>query len=83
VTAFVGSEIRYAEVNGGCGFGVTNSFPVEFGLGHYTRIDQLKIVWPSGRMETFKDLPADRFVTIKEGAGILQTQGVPGQRDPP
>jgi hypothetical protein len=42
------------------------------GVGSRTKIDRLEIQWPqpSGRIETFTDLPIDRYITIIEGAGI-------------
>jgi len=42
------------------------------GIGARTKIDWLEIRWPSpsGRVETFTDLPIDRYITIVEGAGI-------------
>ena len=42
------------------------------GLGTSTRVDRLDVQWPlpGGKIETFKDLSADRYVTIVEGEGI-------------
>jgi len=42
------------------------------GIGARTKIDRLEIRWPqpSGRVETFTDLPIDCYITIVEGAGI-------------
>jgi hypothetical protein len=42
------------------------------GIGHQPKIDLLEIRWPlpSGRLETFTDVPVDRYITIVEGAGI-------------
>jgi hypothetical protein len=42
------------------------------GIGKHAKIDKLEIRWPqpSGRLETFTDLPIDRYITIVEGAGI-------------
>jgi hypothetical protein len=42
------------------------------GIGLRTKIDRLGIHWPlpSGRVETFTDLPIDRYITIVEGSGI-------------
>jgi hypothetical protein len=42
------------------------------GIGSRTKIDKLEIRWPlpSGRVETFTDLPIDRYITIVEGEGI-------------
>ena len=42
------------------------------GIGNRSKIDKLEIRWPlpSGRVETFMDLPIDRYITIVEGVGI-------------
>jgi enediyne biosynthesis protein E4 len=42
------------------------------GIGPRRRIDRLEIRWPqpSERVDTFKDVAVDRYITIVEGAGI-------------
>ncbi len=42
------------------------------GIGKRAKIDKLEIRWPqpSARVETFTDLPIDRYITIVEGVGI-------------
>ena len=42
------------------------------GLGANAKIDQLEIRWPqpSGRVETFTNLPIDRYMTIVEGESV-------------
>jgi hypothetical protein len=42
------------------------------GIGSNPRVDKLQIQWPlpSGRVETFSDLPIDRYINIVEGEGI-------------
>jgi len=42
------------------------------GIGPRTKLDRLEIQWPqpSGKTETFIDLPIDRYITIVEGTGI-------------
>ena len=42
---------------------------VHFGLGANTRIDALQVQWPNGERETFHDVPGDRTVKLREGAG--------------
>jgi hypothetical protein len=37
-----------------------------FGLGAATRVDRLRVRWPSGVTSSLADLPADRAVTIRE-----------------
>ena len=45
---------------------------VVLGLGARSKIEKLEIRWPlpSGRVETFADLPVDRYVTVVEGKGL-------------
>ena len=40
---------------------------VHFGLGPATRIDRLEVAWPSGRVDAFEGLDADRVYRIVEG----------------
>ena len=42
------------------------------GIGKRSKIDRLEIHWPrpSERVDTFTDLPIDRYITIVEGSGI-------------
>ena len=62
-----GDLVQDAEISTGNGFGCTNSFPMEFGLGHRTRVDALEIRWPSGRTETHRDLDVDQVLVFEEG----------------
>jgi enediyne biosynthesis protein E4 len=42
------------------------------GIGKRSKIEMLQVHWPqpSGLIETYKDLPIDRYITIVEGKGI-------------
>jgi hypothetical protein len=54
---------------------------VHFGLGDARKIDRLTIRWPSGTVQTFEDLAADRHVVIAEdrtGPAAVETV-IPGQ----
>jgi hypothetical protein len=54
---------------------------VHFGLGDAGRLDRLTVRWPSGTVQTFDDLAADRHVVITEdraGPGAVETV-TPGQ----
>jgi hypothetical protein len=76
VTVKIGTQLRYAEVSGGCGFGVTNSLPEEFGLGAVTRVDVVEVRWPSGSIDRVMDVPADRMLTIVEsGKTVVYAEG--------
>ncbi len=40
---------------------------VHFGLGALETVPKLTVHWPSGRVQTWTDLPADRYWTLREG----------------
>jgi enediyne biosynthesis protein E4 len=42
-----------------------------FGLGKRTKIDSLEITWPSGLVEKLTNVPIDKIIAVKEGAGIV------------
>lgn len=54
----------------GKGFLSQNLRPVHFGLGADTEILELKIIWPSGIIETYTNIPADKTILAKEGNGF-------------
>ena len=70
VTLRVGKAIIYREVSGGCGFGSTNSLPLEIGLGTHTKVDTLEIVWPSGQVDTHRNLSINQRLVITEGKSL-------------
>ena len=41
-----------------------------FGLGTASKIDLVKVRWPSGKTQGFKDVPADRHYKIDESEGL-------------
>ena len=47
---------------------------LHFGLGNSTLAD-IDVYWPSGRHETFKQIPANRLITIQEGVGPVPNRG--------
>lgn len=57
---------------------------VHFGLGDDPRVDRLTIRWPSGKVQTLRDLDGDRHIQIREdqeGALAIRTI-VPGRPEP-
>src|SRR5215471_7107579 len=47
---------------------------LHFGLGTSVSVD-VEILWPSGLHETYKGVPANRLVTIREGVGLVPNRG--------
>jgi hypothetical protein len=48
-----------------------NDRRLHFGLGQ-EKIVSLEIHWPTGKVETFANVPADRLAIIREGSGTVQ-----------
>jgi len=46
-----------------------------FGLGKAEVVDRLEIRWPSGIVDVVTGVPADRIVTVLEGAGLVEGDG--------
>ncbi|HXF06394.1 MAG TPA: ASPIC/UnbV domain-containing protein [Blastocatellia bacterium] len=67
VRALLGGMTLTAEVRSGGSYISHNDARIHFGLGRKARIERLEIRWPSGRVQTFDNMEADRFVQLKEG----------------
>jgi hypothetical protein len=46
---------------------------VHFGLGKAERVDVLEIRWPSGQLDTLKDVKGNQLIYVKEGGGIVRS----------
>lgn len=68
VVATMGERVHRATVDGGSGFGVTNSLPIELGLGAARQVDHLRIDWPSGQTDHFYDVEANQVLRVVEGS---------------
>jgi enediyne biosynthesis protein E4 len=44
---------------------------LHFGLGSATGAETIEVRWPSGRVDTFRDIRGGRVIAIKEGTGIV------------
>jgi hypothetical protein len=70
VTIHAGGMTQFDEVRGGGSYLSQNDLRLHFGLGSATKIDSVEVRWPSGKVDTLKDIPADKIYTIVEGHGI-------------
>lgn len=70
VTVVAGELSMTREIRCGSGLSGHEDAPeAHFGLGTATKIDKLSVRWPDGKLtvQEFKDVPADRFVTVTQG----------------
>jgi hypothetical protein len=68
------------EVRSGGGYFSQGDLRVHFGLGKANKVDVLEIRWPSGQVDTMKDVAVNQVVFVKEGAGIVRTGKFPVKR---
>lgn len=66
VRLFWNGQEQLQQVSGGCGYSAQNQRPLHFGLGKSPRIDKAEIRWPSGQVQTLKDVAAGRVHKIEE-----------------
>ncbi len=68
-----GGSRAWQIVKTGSSFASQSELPVTFGLGTASGVDAIRIAWPSGRVDTIGAVRANQVITVKEGAGIVQT----------
>ena len=63
----------------------TCALPIfHFGLGKADKVQLLEIRWPSGQVDTVKDVKPNQLIFVKEGEGIVRTMQFPApQQDKP
>jgi enediyne biosynthesis protein E4 len=62
------SGAQYNHMTTACGYASSSAGPVHFGLGKDASADLVEIRWPSGIVQTLKNVEADRVLVVKEPA---------------
>jgi hypothetical protein len=62
------SQTQIDEVRSGGSYYSQNDLRVHFGLGKATKVKTIEVRWPSGAVDTLKDVAAGQVVVVKEGA---------------
>jgi hypothetical protein len=66
--------VQIRDIKAGSSYMSQNDLRAHFGLGSAARADRIDVVWPSGRMESVANVPANQIITIEEGRGIVSRQ---------
>ena len=73
----VGGQSQYRFTLAGEGYLSQNSFYEFFGLGNATQVDYIKVTWSAtGETEIINNVIANQAIIIKEGSGILSSDGI-------
>ena len=68
-----GGQTQIDEVRSGGNYVSQSDFRVHFGLGKATKAN-LKIRWPDGRTGSWADLPANHWIVVREGTGVVKVR---------
>ncbi len=63
-------QLRQVEL--GSGFLAQSAPTLHFGLGGCSRIDSIEVRWPSGREQSWRDLPVNHRIALTEGSDDSQ-----------
>jgi hypothetical protein len=73
LTVYTSSMTQVDEVRGGGGYNSTNDTRLHFGLGRDAVMSKVKVQWPSGLEQEFRNVAADGIYEIVEGQAIRRT----------
>ncbi len=69
IRATVAGRVSVHDVVGGGSYLSASDRRIHLGLGKARRVDRLDVAWPSGRVESWDDLPAVAAIRLVEGTG--------------
>jgi hypothetical protein len=69
------------EVRSGGSYISQNDLRIHFGLGKAEKVDLLQIRWPSGQVDTVKDVKPNQLLFVKEGEGVVRTMQFPAAQE--
>src|SRR5262249_38702975 len=67
VTCTAGGRTSVRWLTSGTGHLSASDPRLWFGLGAAPRVERLEVRWPSGMVQAWSDLPADRILVLREG----------------
>jgi hypothetical protein len=82
ITVTAGDLVQFNEVRGGSSYLSQNDLRLHFGLAAHTEMDSVQILWPSGKLESYKQLPTDFIYSIVEGSGIREKTPLTADKSP-
>jgi hypothetical protein len=60
-------RVQYNHATTSVGYASSSDRRVLFGLNTAGRVETVEIRWPSGLVQTLRNLPVDQVVTVREG----------------
>ena len=66
IRIMAGGQAQYTHYTTASGYASSSAGPVHFGLGAAKVVDEIEIRWPSGTLQTLKNVQADRILHVVE-----------------
>lgn len=66
-----GDVEQMSEVHSGGSYLSQSDLRQHFGLGTAAKVDEVKILWPDGKAQIFRDVAANSFYRVKEGDALV------------
>jgi hypothetical protein len=70
--------VQIDEVRSGGSYYSQNDLRLHFGLDQAKSVDLVEIRWPSGQVDSFKDLAINQLYSIEEGGKLLSAEALTG-----
>ena len=70
VKVTAGSDMQSKALRSGSSYLSSSELIVTFGLASHTQADAIEIRWPSGQVDSLKNVATDQIITVKEKEGI-------------
>jgi hypothetical protein len=62
---------QWSVVRSGSSYCSQSDLTLTFGLAKDPTVTAIEVEWPSGTKETINNIPANQFLTIEEGKGVV------------
>ncbi|MGH9730856.1 MAG: CRTAC1 family protein [Candidatus Acidiferrales bacterium] len=72
VKVSAGDLVFYGQRKGGMSYQSAQDPRLHFGLGKYSIVDAIEILWPSGVVTQLAKVQADRIIAVEEGNGLVE-----------
>jgi enediyne biosynthesis protein E4 len=83
VQARSGSLAQIDEVRSGGSYLSQNDLRLHFGLDSSAKLDELTVTWPSGRVDHWRNIPANQQIIVEEGVSSWRpAAGAQSKREP-
>ena len=69
-----GGRRQWQLVKTGSSYCSQSELPVTFGLGDAARVAEVRVKWPSGRVDVVPNVAANQIITVQEGKGLIDAK---------